>query len=129
MAPSSSFEPHFVKALLRHLGRRPPIDAKNDPDIVQIWLSYNEPRRDLIAHSSALYNMKAKFIIRLSYLTLYEQVSTAQHATSQYTNIYLEPSPDEKIAMKFLSAEKNKQSEEAYSIYWNNFEQYLRRIE
>ena len=124
---NSPWVPHFVKALLRHLGRKPPIDAKNDPDIVQTWL--NEPRRDLIAHSSTLNNMKTKFIINLDYYS-YEQLSAARNATSQYTFIFLSiPSQDERKAMTFLSSEKNKQSDEAYPIHKNNLENYLSRTD
>ena len=113
---------------MRYLGRKTPIDAKYDPDIVQAWLHNKEPRGDLIAHSPTLNNMKAKFIINLSYW--YENVSAAQNATSQYT--FIRPpfaSPDEHEAIIFLSSEKNKQSDEAYSMHRNHFEQYLRRID
>ena len=128
VAPFVSF---FVKALLQHLGRKTPIDANYDPDIVQTWLSSNEPRRDLIACSSTLNHMKAKFIINLSdYSTSYEQVSAARNATSHYTYIYLPfPSRDEHEAMAFYSSEENKQSDEAYSMLRNNMEKYLRRTD
>ena len=129
--PKASLFRIFVKAFLRRLGRKPPIDAKQDPDIVQTWLFNNEARRDLIAHSSTLNNMKAKFIINLSYyFTSYEQESTARNATSQCTFLSLPwPSTDEEKAMKFLSTEENKQSGEAYSMHRNNLEQYLRRTD
>ena len=118
----------FVKALLIQLKRKAPIDAKYDQDIVQTWLSNNEPGRDIIAHLSALNNTKAKFIIHFSYY--YEQVSAAQHATSQYTNIYLPyPKPEQLEAMTFLSSEKNKQSGEAYSMHMDNMEKYFRRTD
>ena len=90
----------------------------------------NEPRRDLIAHSSTLKNVKTKFIINL--IIKYDQVQTsaARNATSQYAFIFLPfPLPDEETAIKFLSAEKNKQSDEAYSMHRNNLEQYLRRTD
>ena len=123
----ASFVPVFVKPLLRHLQRKTPIDAEHDSDIVQTWLSNNEPSRDLIASASAINNVKAKFIINL-YLSNYERVSLARNATSQYTFITLPcPSPDEKISMKFLSSEENKQSDKAYSMHRNNLEQYLRK--
>merc|ERR1712008_100677 len=97
--------------------------------IVQIWLSSNEPRRDLIACSSTLNHTEAKFIINISdYSTSYKQVSAARNATSQYTYIYLPfPSRDEHEAMAFYSSEENKQSDEAYSMLRNNMETYLRR--
>ena len=128
------FVPLFVKALLSHLGRKPPIDAKHDSNIVKKWLSNNEPRRDLILHASSLSNMKAKFIInlsnQLSYSMPYKQASAAQNATSQYTFISLPlPSKDEGKAITFLSAEKNKQSDEAYPMHRKNLEQYLRRTD
>ena len=123
------FVPLFVEALLRYLERKTPIVAESDPDpdIFQTWLSNNEPGRDLIARSSALINMKAKFIINLSYYsTSYEQVSASRSATSQYTFISLPlPSPEEDRAMRFLSSEKNKQSDEAYTMHRNNMENYL----
>ena len=109
------------------------------PDIVQTWLSNNEPRRDLIAHPSTLNNMKTKFIINLTYyLNSFFPISEAQksaaqksaarNATSQYAFICLPfPSPDEYEAIEFLSGEKDKQSE--YSMHWNNLEQYLRIVD
>ena len=51
MEKNDTFIPIFVKALLRQLGRKPPIDAKYDPNIVQTWLSNNEARMDLILHT------------------------------------------------------------------------------
>ena len=130
MEKNDTFIPIFVKALLRQLGRKPPIDAKYDHDIVQTWLSNNEARRDLVASSSTLNNMKTKFIINLSYYSSYKQVSAARNATSLYTFIELPvPSPDERESMTFLSAEKNKQSDEAYSMHMNNLETYVRRTD
>ena len=131
MQRSANFFSPFVKALLRHLGRKPPIDANYDPDIVQTWLFNNKPGRDLIAYLSTLNNMKAKFIINLDYyLTSDKLESAAQNATSQYTFICLPfPSPDEEKAMTFLSAEKKKQSDEAYSMHRDNMENYLRRTD
>ena len=122
------FIPLFVKSLLGHLGRKPPIDAKCSQDI-QTWLSNNEPRRDLIAHASTLSNMKTQFIINLSpKLSSNEQMFTTRNATSQYSHIYLPTSsPDELEAMKFLSSEKYQQSDEEYPIHRSNMEKYLRR--
>ena len=121
----------FVKALLRYLGRKPPIDAKYDPDIIQKWLSNNEPRRDLIAHSTTLNNMKAKFIINLSTkLSEFFYLFAARNATSQYTHICLpNPSRDELNAMKFLSSEKNDQNHVEYSMHRSNMKKYLRRTD
>ena len=117
----------FVKALLIQLKRKPPIDAKYDKDIVQTWLSNNEPRRDLIAHSSALNNVKAEFIINLS--SIHERKFATRNAKSQYSHIFLPtPSRDEHEAMTFLSSENYKQSNEAYSMYRNKFEKYLRKL-
>ena len=49
---SSSFQKNltksFVKTLLRRLGRKQPIDANCDSDIIQTWLSNNEPRQGLL---------------------------------------------------------------------------------
>ena len=102
-----------------------------DSDIVQTWLSNNEARRDLIAHPSTLNNLKAKFIINLALnlnLSFDEQSFATQNATLQYTHIYLPyPATDELAAMKFLSCETNKQSDEAYSTYRSSMDQYLRR--
>ena len=128
---NAPFIPLFVKALLRHLGRKPPIDAKYDPEIVQTWLSNNEPRRDLIACSSTLNNMKLEFVINLRQNRLCSNlpsISATSIATSHYTHICL-PTPltNDLKAMTFLSSDKNKQSDEAYSIYRDNFEKYLRR--
>ena len=143
------FVPLFVKALLRYLGRKAPIMAvvdgniswyrfkswitgiKYDQDIIETWLSNNEPRRDLIAHSSSLYNMKAEFIINLSdYFNNYtnEQMFATRNATSGYSHIRL-PSPflDELQAMKFLSSKINQTSDRVYPIHRNNMEKYLRR--
>ena len=137
----------FVKALLRHLGRKTPVMAVGDeniscyrsilclkgPDIVQTWLSNNEPRRDLIAYLSTLKNKKAEFIINLS---LYNhdkvpennQISSARNATSKYSNICLPtPTSDEYEAVTFLSSKKNKESDEAYSMHRSKMEKYLRR--
>jgi hypothetical protein len=119
----------FVKAFLRQLGRKPPIDAKYDPNIVQTWLSNNEPRMDLIAHSSALNNTKAEFIINLSpYFLSHNQISGSKNATTRYSHIQLPfLSADEVKAITFLSSEKNKQSDEAYPMHLNIMEKYLRR--
>ena len=119
----------FVKAFLRQLGRKPPIDAKYDPDIVQTWLSNNEPRMDLIAHSSALNDTKAEFIINLSpYFLSHNQISGSKNATTRYSHIQLPfLSADEVKAIIFLSSEKNKQSDEAYPMHLNIMEKYLRR--
>ena len=115
--------PLFVKALARQLGRKPPIDAEYDQDIVQIWLSNNEPRKDLIVHSSTLDNMKTEYIVNLS--SIHERNET-RNAKSQYSHIFIPtPSRDELEAMKFLGSEKNKQSDEAYSMYRSKFEKYL----
>ena len=123
------FVPLFVKALLRLLGRKPPIDAKYDRDIVQTWLSNSEARPDLIAHSSTLNNLKTEFIINLSPSSLpLEQISGARSATSQYTHICLPtPATDELIAMAFLSSDFEK-NDEAYLMHRINLEKYLRRM-
>ena len=124
------FFPFFVKALLRHLGRKPPIVAKYDSHI-QAWSSKNAPRKDLIAYSSNLNNVKAKFIINLSSnLLSNEQISATRNVTSRYTDIHLpNPSTDELTAMTFLSSDQHKQNHEAYSIHMNNMETYLRKFE
>ena len=120
------FVPLFVKALLIQLERNPPIDAKYDPDIVQTWLSNNEPRKDLIAHSSALNNVKAEFIINLT--SIHERKFATRNAKSQYSHIFLPtPSRDEHEAMSFLTSENYKQSDEASPMYRNKMEKYLRR--
>ena len=135
-----TFVTFFVKALLRHLGRKTPVMAVGDeniscyrsilclkgPDIVQTWLSNNEPRRDLIACLSTLKNKKAEFIINLS---LYNpHISSARHAASKYSNICLPPpTADEREALIFLSSKKNKESDEAYSMHRSKMEKYLRR--
>ena len=124
------FVPLFVKALLRHLGRKPPTDAKHDQDIVQKWLSNNEAMTDLITYPSTLWNVKTKFIINLSSNmindTSKEQIFGTRNATSQYTHICLPtPSPDELKAMTFFSSEKHKQSNEACSIHNKNMQKYL----
>ena len=122
--------PLFVKALLRHLGRKPPIDANYDQDIVQTWLSNNESRRDLVAHLSTFGNTKAEFIINLSSYSYLDQISAARNATSKYSYICLPfPSTDERYAMTFLSSEEYNQSDKAYSVHWNNMEKYWRRTE
>ena len=131
---STTFTPFFllfVKALLRHLGRKFPIDAEYNPDIIQTWLSNNEPRRDLIVHSSIHNNLKSEFITNLSsYLSSKKQTSGPKNATSQYTKIYLPlPSTNELEAMTFLSFQKNKQSDEAYPMHRDNMEKYLRRTD
>ena len=73
--------------------------------------------------------MKAEFIINLSFETKHFG-DYASYSTSQYTHIYLPtPSSDELEAITFLSSEKNKQSDEAYSMHRNNLEQYMRRTE
>ena len=116
----------FVKALSRHLGRKLPIDAKYNSDI-QTWLSNDEPRKDLIAYSSTLNNVEAKFIINLSSnLLSNKQISATRNVTSRYTDIYLpNPSTDELTAMTFLSSDQDEQSHEAYSMHKNNMEKYL----
>ena len=119
---NAPFVTFFVKALLRHLGRKTPVMAVGDeniscyrsilclkgPDIVQTWLSNNEPRRDIIACLSTLKNKKAEFIINLS---LYNpHISSARHATLKYSNIYLPtPTTDEYEALLFISSKKNKE--------------------
>ena len=119
------FVPLFVKALLRHLGRKPPIDATLNPCIVQTCLSNNEPRMDLIA--STLNNMKTEFIISFSsYIVLKEQ-KFARNATSFHICL-ANPSTDEFKAMKFLSSEKNQESDQAYPTHRNNMEKYLSRV-
>ena len=120
----STFVPLFVKALLRYLGRKTPVDAEFDSDIVQTWLSNNEARRDLVASSSTLYNMKTDFIISLSKGQMF-----ARNATSQYSYIGLPPTSSsiELEAMKFLSSEKNKQSDETYLMHRKNLELYLKK--
>ena len=121
---SSPFVHYFVRAISRYLGRKPPIEAKYDPNVVQTWLSDNEARRDLIAYPSTLDNMKLEYIINLSsYLPVR---GTKNPASKCYTQIRLPtPSTDEHEAMTFLSSEKNKQSDEAYSRYRNKMENYL----
>ena len=74
----STFVPLFVKALLRYLGRKTPVDAEYDSDIVQTWLSNNEPRRDLVAHSSTFEDVKADFIINFSSCSYLNQMSAAK---------------------------------------------------
>ena len=121
---NANFVPIFVKALLRHLGRKPPIDAKYDSDIVQTWLSDNEPRKDIIVHSSTLNNMKPECIICL--YSVHEQMFATRNAKSRYSHIFLPtPSRYELRTMTYLSSEKNKQSDEAYSRYRNKMENYL----
>ena len=142
-----TFITFFVKALLRHLGRKTPVMAVEDeniscyksilclkgPGIVQTWLSNNEPGRDLIANLSTLKNKKAEFIINLSLYNPYivpecNKTSSARNATSKYSNICLPtPRADERDALTFLSSMKNKQSDEAYSMHKINMEKYLRR--
>ena len=142
-----TFVTFFVKALLRHLGRKTPVMAVGDeniscyrsilclkgPDIVQTWLYNNEPRRDLVAHLSTLKNMKAEFIINLSLFNPhtvpeYNKISSARNATSKYSNIFLPtPTTDEYEAVTFLSSKKNKESDEAYSIHRSKMEKYLRK--
>ena len=138
---NAPFSPLFVKALLRHLGRKAPIMAIGDeridcynrfipclkgPDIVQTWFYNNEPKRDLVANLSTLKNMKAEFLISLS--PYYLNHISARNATSKYSHIHLQtPSADELKAMTFLSSEKNKQSNMAYSMHRSNMEKYLRR--
>ena len=96
------------------------------PDIVQTWLSNNEPRKDLIAHSSALNNVKAEFIINLT--SIHERKFATRNAKSQYSHIFLTtPTRDEHEAMTFLSSENYKQSDEASPMYRNKMEKYLRR--
>ena len=127
---NATFVDIFVKALLRLLGRFPPIDAKHDQDKVQAWLSNNKAITDLITYPSTLWNVKTKFIINLSSNmindTSKEQIFGTGNATSQYTHICLPtPSPDELKAMMFFSSEKHKQSNEACSIHNNNMQKYL----
>ena len=100
----------------------------NDPDIVQTWLSNNETRRDISTH---LFDMKAEFIINLSFETkCFGNYSYSSYATSQYTHIELPtPSSEELEAITFLSSEKNEQSDEAYSMHRNNMEKYLSRTD
>ena len=144
MEGNAPFVPLFVKALLRHLGRKAPIMAIGDerigcynrfipclkgPDIVQTWFYNNEPRRDLVAHLSTLKNMKAEFLISLSPYYL-NHISARRNATSKYSHICLPtPSADELKAMTFLSSEENKQSNKAYSMHKSNMEKYLRRTD
>ena len=124
---NTPFVPFFVKALLGQLGRKPPIDAGCDTGMVQTWLSTNEARRDIIAHSSTLNNMKAEFIINLS-SNLPSMIPPTRNATSKCTHIcFSTPSTDELKAMIFLSSEKNKQSDSAYSMHRDNMKRYLRR--
>ena len=146
---NTPFVPHFVKALLRHLGRKAPnmpmgngfitgkriipwlTGTKYDPNIVQTWFSNNQARRDLIAHSSIFKNRKTESVINLSVYSLSDNaLSAARNAISQYTHIYLPlPSKDEQKAMTFLSSQKNKASDRAYSKHSHNFEKYLRRTD
>ena len=56
------FVPLFVKALLRHIGRKTPIDAKYDPNIVQMWSSNNEARRDRTSFSTHQFQMTLTLI-------------------------------------------------------------------
>ena len=92
-----------------------------DPN--QAWLSNNESKIDLIAHR---FDMKAKFIINLSSKQSYSEANSS--ATSRYTHNYIPtPSADELEAIKFLSSEKNEQSDEAYPMHANNMEKYLSR--
>jgi hypothetical protein len=129
---NAPFVPLFVQALLKHLGRKSPIDAENDSDIVQTWLSNNEHRRDIFATSLALnWNWKAKFIINLSSKLLSnEQMFGVRNAISQYSHICLPtPSKDELKAMTFLSSGKNKQTDQYYTMHRNNMEKYLRRTD
>ena len=124
---SSPFVHFFVTAILRYLGRKPPIDAKYDPDIVQTWLSDNEARRDLITHPSTLDNMNLEYIINLS--SYLPAKGTKNPASKYYTQIRLPtPSTDEHEAMTFISSEKNKQTDEAYQMNMHNFEKYLGRM-
>ena len=119
--------PLFVKAFLRHLGRKPPIDAGNDPYSARTWLSNNETRRDLSTHQ---FDVKSEFIINLSFQSRKFQETLARNATSRYTHIYLPiPSSDELEAITFLSSEKNEQSDEAYPMHANNMEKYLSRTD
>ena len=122
----------FVKTLLRRLGRKKPIDACSESgwtakrNIVQTWLSKNEPRRDLIAHLSTLRNMKVEFIISLSPFLL----SVARNASSKYSNIHLPtPSKNELEAMTFLSSGKYQNSNIQISHHRKNMEKYLRRTD
>ena len=113
------FIPIFIKAVLRQLGRKPPIDANYDQDIVQTWLSNNEPRGDLFAHSSTLNNVKTEFIIDLDYY-LSSYASALRNATSKYAFIYLpRPTTDEYEAMT---------SDEAYPMHRHNMDKYLSRL-
>ena len=126
---NAPFVPVFVRALSRQFGRKAPIDAKNDPDIVQTWLSNNEPRTDLIAHSSALKNMKTKFITNLSSnLLTPEEISATQNVTSQYTHICLPaPSKNEHKAMIYFSSEKHSDQDWQKNWHRQNLKNYLRR--
>ena len=123
---NAPFVPLFIKALSIQLERKPPFDAMYDQDIVQTWLSNNESRGDLIAHSSTLNNMKTEFIINLS--SIHERKFATRNAKTQYSHIFLTtPTRDEHEAMTFLSSENYKQSDEAYLMYRNKFEKYLRK--
>ena len=125
---NAPFVSHFVKALLRQLGRKVPINAVRDQDIVQTWLSNNEARRDLIAHASTLKDMKAEFVVNLSPNVLsLENISVRRNVTSRYTDICLpNPSHDELKAMKCFGSDKFKQSDGSYSTHRDNMDKYLK---
>ena len=91
-------------------------------------MSNNENKRDL---TTLLFDVKAEIIVNLyqSFSTKFYEANS-KNASSQYTHIYLPfPSSDELEAMRFLSSEKNKQSDEAYSMHANNMEKYLSRTD
>ena len=125
------FVSFFVEALLRQVGRKPPIDAKYDQGIVKAWLSNSGTKRDLIAHSSALKDKKAEFVINLSSnLFSREHRPATRNAASQYTHICL-PTPfsDELNAIIFLSSDISKKSDEEYLTHRTSMEKYLRRTD
>ena len=124
---SSPFVHYFVKAILRYLGRKPPIEAKYDLGVVQTWLSDNEARRDLMAYPSTLDRMKLEYIINLS--SNLPDRRTRFPASKYYTQIRLPtPSTDEHNAMTFVSSEKNVQTDEAYQMNMQNFQKYVGRM-